>query len=161
MLWCVHGAHFLIVGKSTGKVCFFLTPLILSLPTQPLWGLTVPLGCGTRCWNTGSPLCCQEGHSPAAASLPLDAAVQVGAEGMLWMFLCSWAVLSGTCPALCISRQPAFSKGHGRRDTGSRQRDWAMLMGCQKIGSIQDSGESHKLLTFSPGEGSKINSHGL
>jgi hypothetical protein len=34
-------------------------------------------------------------------------------------------------------------------------------MGCQKIGSIQDIGESHKSLTFFPGEGSKINSHRL
>lgn len=36
-----------------------------------------------------------------------------------------------------------------------------MLMGRQKIGPIQDSGESHRPHTFPPKEGSKINSHRL
>lgn len=36
-----------------------------------------------------------------------------------------------------------------------------MLMGWQKIGSIQDSGESHRPHAFSPKEGGEINSHRL
>lgn len=64
--------------------------------------------CSIRIWKEvleyRQSLVLPRGPSPAAASLPLDAAAQVGTEGMHWMFLCSWAVLFGTCPALCISR---------------------------------------------------------
>lgn len=101
------------------------------------------------------------GPALAAASLSLDAAAKVGTEAMLWVLLCSRAMLLGICLAFYHFQANCVLKVTWQESCREKGKGPAMLKGWQKIGSIQDSGESHRPHTFFPKVGSKINSHKL